>query len=202
MYGANGYINAETELNNICALYKNDLAQTARSITIEDVNQVVGVTVDETGKPSLDEGGNYGKTYSYTDQYASPEDYLAGKRSNFSKTSKDYVYMANNPSLTTATDQRLYDLLFDNVKKTSGKAYWLASRCVDADSSHAFFRLRCVKSSDSDARVGGNSLFYSDGIEFDIGFAVRPVVVLKPDVTEKSIYKIEDQIETDWNYGA
>ena len=46
--GAKGYINAETELNNICALYKNDLAQTARSVTIEDVNQVVGVTVDET----------------------------------------------------------------------------------------------------------------------------------------------------------
>ena len=33
--GAKGYINAETELNNICALYKNDLAQTARSVTIE-----------------------------------------------------------------------------------------------------------------------------------------------------------------------
>lgn len=116
MYGAKGYINAETELNNICALYKNDLAQTARSVTIEDVNQVVGVTVDETGKPSLDESGYYGKTYSYTDQYASPEDYLAGTKSNFSKTSDFYGYMANNPALTTATDTRLYNLLFDNVE--------------------------------------------------------------------------------------
>ena len=200
MYGANGYINAETELNNICALYKNDLAQTARSITIEDVNQVVGVTVDETGRPSLDESGYYGQTYSYTNQYASPEDYLTGTRSNFSKTSDFYGYMANNSSLTTATDQRLYDLLFDNVEYMSGKAYWLASRCVNANSSYAYFRVRCVVSDDDETVVYGLALFYSSGDERDYGFAVRPVVVLKSNVTEDSIHKIDDQIETDWNY--
>lgn len=200
MYGANGYINAETELNNICALYKNDLAQTARSITIEDVNQVVGVTVDETGRPSLDESGYYGQTYSYTNQYASPEDYLTGTRSNFSKTSDFYGYMANNSSLTTATDQRLYDLLFDNVEYMSGKAYWLASRCVDAFSSYANFFVRCVVSNDDASRVYGNYLFYSNGDEYNDGCAVRPVVVLKSNVTEDSIHKIDDQVETDWNY--
>lgn len=200
MYGANGYINAETELNNICALYKNDLAQTARSITIEDVNQVVGVTVDETGRPSLDESGYYGQTYSYTNQYASPEDYLTGTRSNFSKTSDFYGYMANNSSLTTATDQRLYDLLFDNVEYMSGKAYWLASRCVYAGSSYAGFRVRFVMSYDGDTGVNGNALFGSDGGASYRGFAVRPVVVLKSNVTEDSIHKIDDQIETDWNY--
>lgn len=200
MYGANGYINAETELNNICALYKNDLAQTARSITIEDVNQVVGVTVDETGRPSLDESGYYGQTYSYTNQYASPEDYLTGTRSNFSKTSDFYGYMANNSSLTTATDQRLYDLLFDNVEYMSGKAYWLASRCVNADSGSAYFYVRFVSSSDDDTVVYGGRLFRSYGVEYSVGFAVRPVVVLKSNVTEDSIHKIDDQIETDWNY--
>lgn len=198
--GAKGYINAETELNNICALYKNDLAQTARSVTIEDVNQVVGVTVDETGKPSLDESGYYGQTYSYTNQYASPEDYLAGTRSNFSKTSDFYGYMANNPALTTATDQRLYNLLFDNVEYGSGKAYWLASRCVDADSSIATFGVRFVSSGGSDTGVGGYYLFYSNGYEYDVGFAVRPVVILKSNVTEDSIHKIQDQTEEEWNY--
>lgn len=200
MYGAKGYINAEIELNNICALYKNDLAQTARSVTIEDINQVVGVTVDETGRPSLDESGNYGKTYSYTNQYASPEDYLAGKRSNFSKTSNFYGYMANNPALTTATDRRLYNLLFDNVEYGSGKPYWLASRCVGADSGGAGFRVRCVNSDGSDTVVDGYDLFDSNGNENDLGFAVRPVVVLKSDVTEKSIHKIEEQIEERWEY--
>lgn len=198
--GAKGYINAETELNNICALYKNDLAQTARSVTIEDVNQVVGVTVDETGKPSLDESGYYGQTYSYTNQYASPEDYLAGTRSNFSKTSDFYGYMANNPALTTATDQRLYNLLFNNVEYGSGKAYWLASRCVDADSSIATFGVRFVSSGGGDTGVGGYYLFYSNGYEYDVGFAVRPVVILKSNVTEDSIHKIEDQTEEEWNY--
>ena len=198
--GAKGYINAETELNNICALYKNDLAQTARSVTIEDVNQVVGVTVDETGKPSLDESGHYGQTYSYTNQYASPEDYLAGTKSNFSKTSDYYGYMANNPALTTATDQRLYNLLFDNVEYRSGKAYWLASRCVVAGSSYAHFCVRFVHSDGGDTVVRGYGLFLSDGGEYNYGFAVRPVVILKSNVTEDSIHKIDDQTEEEWNY--
>ena len=202
MNGAKGYINAETELNNICALYKNDLAQTARSVTIEDINQVVGVTVDETGRPSLDEIGNYGKTYSYTNQYASPEDYLSGKRSNFSKTSDAYGYMANNPALTTATDQRLYNLLFDNVEygSTMGKPYWLASHCVCARSGYARFYVRYVVSDGGDTFVGGLGLFDSSGFEHNYGFAVRPVVVLKSDVTEDSIHKIEEQIEERWEY--
>lgn len=200
MYGAKGYINAEIELNNICALYKNDLAQTARSVTIEDINQVVGVTVDETGRPSLDESGNYGKTYSYTNQYASPEDYLAGKRSNFSKTSNFYGYMANNPALTTATDRRLYNLLFDNVEYGSGKPYWLASRCVNAGSDDADFLVRYVGSGEGATLVSGRDLFDSRGYEDFRGFAVRPVVVLKSDVTEKSIHKIEEQIEERWEY--
>ena len=198
--GAKGYINAETELNNICALYKNDLAQTARSVTIEDVNQVVRVTVDETGKPSLDESGYYGQTYSYTNQYASPEDYLAGTRSNFSKTSDFYGYMANNPALTTATDQRLYNLLFDNVEYGSGKAYWLASRCVVAGSSYAHFCVRFVHSDGGDTVVRGYGQFLSDGGEYNYGFAVRPVVILKSNVTEDSIHKIDDQTEEEWNY--
>ena len=198
--GAKGYINAETELNNICALYKNDLAQTARSVTIEDVNQVVGVTVDETGKPSLDESVYYGQTYSYTNQYASPEDYLAGTRSNFSKTSDFYGYRANNPALTTATDQRLYNLLFDNVELGSGKAYWLASRCVGGGSSATGFYVRCVNSGGDAPSVFGNYLFSSNGNEYRGGFAVRPVVILKSNVTEDSIHKTEDQTEEEWNY--
>ena len=198
--GAKGYINAEEELNKICALYKNDLAQEARSVTIEDINQVVGVTVDETGRPSLDESGYYGETYSYTNQYASPEDYLENKRSNFSKTSDFYGYMANNASLTTSKDQRLYNLLFDNVEYQTGKAYWLASRCVRAGSDYTRFIVRYVLSDSGDTFVRGRRLFYSNGDEDGSGFAVRPVVVLKSDVTEKSIHKIEDKTEEHWSY--
>ncbi len=200
MNGAKGYINAETELNNICALYKNDLAQTARSVTIEDINQVVGVTVDETGRPSLDEMGGYGITYSYINEYASPEDYLAGKRSNFSKTSDFYGYMANNPALTTATDQRLYNLLFDNIEYKTGKMYWLASRCTYAIPSIADFYVRCVMTIEGSDTVLGMPLLRSDGNKLNGSFAVRPVVVLKSDVTEDSIHKIEDQIEERWEY--
>ena len=31
-------------------------------------------------------------------------------------------------------------------------------------------------------------------------FAVRPVVILKSNVTEDSIHKIDDQTEEEWNY--
>ena len=108
--------------------------------------------------------------------------------------------MANNPALTTATDQRLYNLLFDNVEYGSGKPYWLASRCVYAYSGYAYFYVRCVFSDEGDTYVLGHNLFNLNGNEYGIGFAVRPVVVLKSDVTEKSIHKIEEQIEERWEY--
>ena len=108
--------------------------------------------------------------------------------------------MANNPALTTATDQRLYNLLFDNVEYGSGKAYWLASRCVYAGSNIADFDVRCVSSVGGGTGVNGGRLFDSGGVEGGRGFAVRPVVILKSNVTEDSIHKIDDQTEEEWNY--
>ena len=92
IHGARGYLNAENELNNICGIYGNgNGAQSARSVKIEDINKACGVTVDETGiKPEERIYGTYGQTYSYTQQYATPEDYLSNTKSNFSKTSNNY----------------------------------------------------------------------------------------------------------------
>lgn len=87
-------------------------------------------------------------------------------------------------------------------KYISGKAYWLASRCVNADSSSAYFNVRFVYSSGGATGVSGYNLFFSDSDEYDYGLAVRPVVVLKSNVTEDSIHKIDDQTEEEWNYQA
>ena len=193
LYGARGYMNAKKELEKISKIYGNGVGATsARSLKIEDVNKVT------VGRPGLDSAVNanrdFGATYSYTGQYASPEDYLEGKRSNFSKTTDAYYYEGNNSLLNTATNTRAYETIF--FKKQTKKWNWLASRSVYGYSDSAKF---CV------GRVGYgyayviDSMFYSDGGEYYCGFAVRPVVSLKSDVTTDTIPKIADQEEQDWS---
>lgn len=198
IHGARGYINAENELNNICGIYGNgNGAQSARSVKIEDINKACGVTVDETGiKPEgINHDATYGQTYSYTQQYATPEDYLSNTKSNFSKTSNNYYYY--HDKFEAKMNQRLYEMLFNEVNNK--KYYWLASKTVDASPDDVGFRLNSVRA----RGVGtGISLLVSDGTEpdvFDYGLAVRPVVVLKPDVTNNTINRIPDQIEEDWS---
>ena len=47
--------------------------------------------------------------------------------------------------------------------------------------------------------AGSGEVFYSSGRELRHGFAVRPVVSLKSDVTTDTIPKIADQEEQDWS---
>ena len=194
--GAKGYINAEKELEKISKIYGNGVGATeARSLKIEDVNKICGVTVRSNGlTPAVDVTRNFGRTKSYTNQYASPEDYLAGKRSNFSKTSNVYYYTGNNSLLKTATNTRAYETIF--FKKKTKKYNWLASRYVGVHSDYAGL---CV----GDVNYGGagvyNDVFNSDGCEREYSYAVRPVVSLKSDVTTDIIPKIADQEEQDWS---
>ena len=159
--GAKGYINAEKELEKISKIYGHGVGATgARSLKIEDVNKICGVTVGSDGlMPAVDEGGNFGTTKSYTDQYASPEDYLAGKRSDFSKTSNAYEYYGRNILLKTATNTRAYETVF--FKKQIKKWNWLASRSVGANPGCAFSCVGIVRYGMAymDCRV-----FYSDGL--------------------------------------
>ena len=196
LYGAKGYINAEKELEKISKIYGHGVGATgARSLKIEDVNKICGVTVGSKGlTPAVDELGNFGTTKSYTDQYASPEDYLAGKRSNFSKTSNVYYYTGNNSLLKTATNTRAYETIF--FKKQTQKYNWLASRSVDVGSGYACF---CVGGVYYSRAFAWGDVFESDGDEYECCNAVRPVVSLKSDVTTDTIPKIADQEEQDWS---
>ena len=197
--GAKGYINAETVLERISKIYGHGVGATgARSLKIEDVNKICGVTVGSDGlTPAVDGSGNFGTTKSYTDQYASPEDYLAGTKSSFSKTSNAYGYKGNNSLLKTATNTRAYETIF--FKKQTKKYNWLASRSVCCYSDYAYFCLGTAYTYDGVSYAGSRYLFNSIGIEFHFGFAVRPVVSLKSDVTTDTIPKIADQEEQDWS---
>ena len=197
--GAKGYINAETVLERISKIYGHGVGATgARSLKIEDVNEICGVTVGSDGlTPAVDEGRNFGSTQSYTDQYASPEDYLAKTKSNFSRTSNAYYYTGNNSLLKTATNTRAYETIF--FKNQAKKCNWLASRSVSSYSDDAYFCLGTAFTIDGVSGAGSYTLFDSRGVEGSYGFAVRPVVSLKSDVTTDIIPKIADQEEQDWS---
>ena len=158
--GAKGYINAETVLERISKIYGHGVGATgARSLKIEDVNKICGVTVGSDGlTPAVDWLDDFGTTESYTDQYASPEDYLAETKSNFSKTSNAYRYEGNNSSLKTATNTRAYETIF--FKNQAKKWNWLASRSVANYSYYAGF---CVGNVSDGLADMDSSVFDSNG---------------------------------------
>lgn len=211
MYGAQSYVTGVDELNNICALYKNDLAVRARSVNIDDVNAITGVTTEDKIKEvNLDAysgGKQYGETYSFTDQYT-PESWLNNKtKTTVSGTVDGYYYAVNAPSeagvpaSASVSDTTAYNLLFNNVEYGSGACYWLASRGVYAISDDAYFGPGAVNAAGGVTGAGAGIMFISYGDEGDGSYAVRPVVVLGSDVTESDIQVIEAQTETTWNYG-
>lgn len=211
MYGAQSYVTGVDELDNICALYKNDLAVTARSVNIDDVNAITGATTEDKIKEvNLDAysgGKQYGETYSFTDQYT-PESWLNNKtKTTVSGTVDGYYYAVNAPSeagvpaSASVSDTTAYNLLFNNVEYGSGACYWLASRGVYADSDLATFGPGAVYTGGGVTGAGTYHMFSSFGGEYAVSFAVRPVVVLGSDVTESDIQVIEAQTETTWNYG-
>ena len=201
LYGAYGYKNAETELNNICAIYGNGKgADSARSITAEDINILCGVTVDSTGiKPAgVDKNGSYGETYSYTNQFASAEDFIARTRTDFEKTSDVYYYSGDNSALKTGTNQYLYNMIFYPSEEQEYKQYWLASCAVYAQISD-FYHFQIGFTAKGVSGTSGRGLLYSNG-NVQIGsMAVCPVVSLESGVSTDTIQKISKPTEEEWS---
>lgn len=210
MYGAKAYLNGESELNAIGALYKNEFATSARSVNINDIDEVTGVTT-ETKIKEVNLGPYYGKkqygdSYSFTNHYT-PQSSLNDEETTVSGTVDAYWYTINSkvaddaPSVTLE-NTRAYEMLFDNTELYEGKFYWLASCRVNAYSSLAAFGPGFAYLGETGvAHVNGcNGLFSSQYLNIEYISAVRPVVILKSDVTEDDIPKIEDQIEETWDY--
>ena len=94
-------------------------------------------------------------------------------------------------------DRDTYDMLFkDTTEDTNySKSYWLASPGVDSSGSGAYFGPGVVGGGRA---ASGHYLFYSDGVWFAFGFAVRPVVVLKSNITIDQVKVIPDEAEEAW----
>ena len=209
--GAESYVYGPTAMNKIGAMYLNSTYATkARSATMDDVNEVTGVTTpEEIKKVNMLAGEGiqqYGTSFSFENQYT-PKLWLEiGKKADATKaitvdgdgegtkgvTGYAYYVNSTNAEITSAKmkNTRAYDLLF---KGADTKPYWLASRGVLAYSELADFGLAGVVIVVDGAVAGvGSDFFYSSGLEGGRGLAVRPVVILKSDVMATDVAKIAD----------
>ena len=209
--GAESYVYGPATMNKIGAMYLNSTYATkARSATMDDVNEITGVTTPEEIKKvnfwAAQGAQQYGTSFSFENQYT-PKLWLEiGKKADATKaitvdsdgegtkgvTGYGYYVNSTNAEITSAkmTNTRAYDLIFKNANT---KPYWLASRGVIAYSGYAGFGPADV-GIDDDGAIAGIvvSLFNSTGDEYGYGLAVRPVVILKFDVMATDVAKIAD----------
>ena len=197
MKGAIGYLYAEQELNEICKIYGygtgantsktftyeiGDLVEGAttgkitgsgaRSINVEDINSIAGVT------PSTGFTSTYGKSYTHTINYPTITTSSGYSTSASSRTDTITYY---GYSASTYISGTIYNLLFKNATASSDISYWLASRCVNSSSSEASFGVRIY--------YDGWIRFNAPGIGHNGYFneksgnrGVRPIIYLKTTV--------------------
>ena len=203
--GAYSYVNGKTILNNISGIYNTELGE-AKSITAEEINRLIGVTVDYTNKKvyansnpdvNIDEYKVLGNQYPYTADNYTPESYIDNKSHATAGEKTDpataYAYQWGNLTI----GDTLKTILFSGTTRDANyaKSYWLASSGVYADSSYANFGPGCVRNGGVGSDYG---LFDSDGIWDAFGLAVRPVVYLNSEVTVEDLHIIDGQ-EDNWS---
>ena len=203
--GAYGYVYCEKILNDISGIYSTSLG-TAESLTAEEINRLIGVTVDYTNKKvyansdpntNIDKWGVLGNQYPYKETDYTPESYINSKANATAGTQTDpataYYYQWGNLTI----NDTLKTILFNGTTSDANfaKSYWLASPAVTAYSGNAFFGPGRV--SYGGVGAGGN-FFGSYGFWDASSFGVRPVVYLESNITVEDLHKIDGQ-EEDWS---
>ena len=203
--GAYSYVNCKTILNNISGIYSTSLG-TAQSLTAEEINRLIGVTVDYTNQKvyantdsntNIDEMGVLGNQYTYKSSDYTPESYINNKTTATEGTKTDpataYYYQWGNLTI----DDALKTMLFSGTTSDANlaKAYWLASPAVLAYSGGADFGPGAVGNG---GVYAGVDVFYSDGGCLAYGFGVRPIVYLNSEITVEDLHVIDGQ-EDDWS---
>ena len=203
--GAYSYVNCKTILNNIGGIYSTSLG-TAQSLTAEEINRLIGVTVDYTNQKvyantdsntNIDKMGVLGNQYTYKSSDYTPESYINNKTNATEGTKTDpataYVYQWGNLTI----DDALKTILFSGTTSdvNFAKTYWLASPAVIAKSYNADFGPGGVANG---TVVAGGELFGSNGAWVAGGFGVRPIVYLNSNITIEDLHVIDGQ-EENWS---
>lgn len=221
LQGAESYYNSVDTLKKISNIYHNSkLAEETRSMTIEDINNALGITLDKTNnkiyktadstQTALPYQGFFGQSYNYKDGNYAPENYLKETYTSNTKyeglTSKKigdtvngtaYAYPITESSIVEQNGT-LYNMLFKGTLESdnNAKSYWLASPGVIINSDRANFGPGSVYSG---LVHSGDVLFRSDGYWTAVGCAVRPVVSLKSNITVDDIKVVTGKTEETWS---
>ena len=181
--GKGGYLKGPEMLNIICEnLYSVSGKGTARSMNIDDVNNILGYT----GEKGAYYSGSNG-SYTPTKEAMKIGDIVSQKgETALSNTAtpdgrdintyySDYYNINKTSENITNSDDKTKSLVY-NAKDM----YWLASTCVDArfNGNNAKFNVRYVDS----GNVSADFVFASYDKSGCITFAVRPVVKLDTSV--------------------
>ncbi len=184
----NGFLNAETILDNLCSkLYSNPAYGTARSINVDDINNLTGFN------PETSEWGD--KEYylnNRTKTYTSGGPFWDKNTNTFrNATTENPITIDNTYYYYTVNENiPLYDTLIEESKTYTGEYkeenypmfYWLASRSVNAYDSGSNFNVHNVVS----GNVNNWYLFHANPngstLERARAFAVRPIVTLNANV--------------------
>ena len=221
LYGPKGYNNAVYLLDKTCkTLYNNSkLASNVQNLKIEDIQEHLAYDYTQYTNSFVDTG-KYGGTKEYTtyknytnifakektgwvDGTQGTELSLSEQTTPINETKK----IANEKIKITQTywdktmsandfdgeNKEMYYKLFIN-NGSNYPAYWMSSRCVNANSDNANFLVRRVDS----GLVGARNLCDSGGCEFSYVFAFRPVITLNSNVqvtsgngTERTPFEIK-----------
>ena len=189
--GARGCVYGINEMHRICSLFATGAgALKGRSITIEDVNQLLDVVVDEEQGIVYQKGyekdinGNkdFLKKYLLDEAFYIPESYLKGEKVRKEIIETSYWYRIG--SIIGKEKEK-------NIVQRSVN-YSLASPGVDVGSDYARFGPGAVIG--GFARSGNYYLFSSAGYEYDDGLAVRPILYLKSNETFSSLLGRKENI--------
>ena len=201
LYSAESYLNCEEELDNICSIYANNLVDEARSARIEDISLACGVKEEGANITHVEDGTAVEGAQSLVgESYTLKQgiDYNIDGIISRTPVSEDTVvegtaYMF--PYASTHINDRVKDMLFAGTESDTkySKSYWLASPGVKVDSYFAYWGPGTVAY--GFASCGDHALCFSDGTEYELGLAVRPVVSLKSNISQNQLQRLEDQTE-------
>ena len=213
LYGAWAYEYGPNAMNKAVETIYGSLSnvEEARSVNMGDIDQALEITTDEQRKQynAMAASGiiQYKEQYGPFENQYTPASYLNGKTMTTvqGEVTAYCYFIGDEEGMIKASNNRLNSMLFDNVEYEQGKAYWLSSRgaYADTDDSYANFGPFAVYGGEGVVRAGfGGDTFYSNDNSSDYFYAVRPVVILKSDVTSDEIKRIDDKTENSWNYSG
>ncbi len=184
----NGFLNSETILNNLCSkLYANPTYGTARSINVDDINNLTGFNPETS---DWDEKDYY--LNNRTKTYTSGGPFWDKNTNTFRNATTESPVTVDNTFYYYTVNENipLYDTLIEESKTYPGDYsgenypmfYWLASRNVVARDDHSDFDVRLIGR-------GGVHYWYlfgaravGDTYERARAGAVRPIVTLNSSV--------------------